>query len=371
MATLSLQEGLSACCKTIVHQVNSLNAPNQYNINKHNGFLQALQSPQNLAGADSSLLAKMRETWGKQSINGLGGSCVFKVEVEKPNCDAAGTTRRLICSNSNTTHPTDRRLQYNVAIESVASMQGYLTLADFQCLCNGTQSDVFNRTITQAMQSILKTVNDEAVAKGETGMGAYTTGVESLTVKKDLNLHSSVNGNFQVQPVGWSPLLLEYEKMQTSGGVIAVGGDMAFQYATSLALTRSVTGEYHVPQGISLYYDPAVQALADETWSNPLLTWAPGAIVLLRYMDNFNSAENHINGANVQRAILTYQGHDFDFVLQVDPSCETIRWVINYEWDLFMLPNSAWGTCLETNQRQAYDIDCEGYDCLQLAPIAA
>jgi len=360
---------LSACCKTIIQQVNSLNSPDKFNTNNTNRFLAALNSPQNLAGVDPALITAMESQYGKRSLNGNGGNCAFKVWLTKPNCDTVTTTRKLLCDNSNTNTPEERRIEYDLSVNEIVSDEGYLTPAQYQCLCNGTRDEVLQRAITDSMQAMLKKANNNAIAKAMLAAGKYTNGQESLTNTKQLNLFNDVNGNFQVQQMGFAPMLLEYDTMQVNGGVLAVGGYQAFQYQVASKLTRQFAGEVATPDGISIWYDPEMQNQASGTAPQPLLTWAPGAIALIRYLDNANGMR--IGGANVERAVLTYQGFDFDFSLSIDAACEKIRWVLNGEWDLWMVPAAAWGDCLVTNQKQLYTIGCLPYDCDQILPPQA
>jgi hypothetical protein len=369
---LSLQEGLSACCKTIVHNLVAMNAPNQYSQLGNKSALNALNSPKNLQGVDPELMNQVKASWGKNAINGGGAGCKLKVWVTKPNCGSS-TAKKSICNNSNTVTPSDLRLEYDLTIEKSRGSEGRIRPIDYNCLCDGGQAETIQREIIRAAENILAYVNNEAVTSIEALMGNYTNGNSSLTNPATLNLFTTANGNFQLQPQGWMPLLLQYQKMQSQGGVIALGGDLAFQYNAMPNLSRGITGEYLLPNDISLWYDTNVQALSDNDNANPLLTWAPGAISLMRYMDNWNSAENHISQpGTVSRAIVPLFGHDFDLTIVADGSCDIIRWVLNYEWDLFALPAAAWGSCAEgtTNMRQAYAIGCGPYECDQLPAVA-
>ena len=149
-----------------------------------------------------------------------------------------------ICNNSNTTHPVENRIEFDVEISNAYSAQGLIEPSDFTCLCNGTQAEVIQREITRAAIKILTSVDKAVVAEIATLMGNYSNGTDSTVTTAPLNLFTTAMGNFQLQPQGWMPLLLEYEKMKTQGGVIAVGGDIAYQYSTLPGLSRSITGEY-------------------------------------------------------------------------------------------------------------------------------
>lgn len=366
---LSAAESLSVCCKTLIHNLTAANAPVNFNSLGNANTLNALQSERNVAGADPRFQQIIQEQWGKHAINDAGSTCKLKLWVEKPSCGAASTIKTL-CDNSNTNAASNDNLQYDVSIVQGAGLDGKIEPTDYNCLCAGTQADVLQREIAKKAKDILSAVNIAALNAIAALPGNYSTAVDSLTTPWNLNLFTTAGGNFQLQPQGWMPLLLEFQKMQTQGGVIAVGGDLAAQYNMMPGLSRGINGEYLLPNDIALWYDHNVNTeVADGvTLINPLIAWEPGSIMLLRYMDNFNVSENHITDANVSKGIVNLYGHDFDLSISRDGKCNILRWTLNYVWDLFHLPASAWNSCREQNGKLMFNIGCEPYDCDQLVP---
>lgn len=367
---LSAAETLSVCCKTLIHNLTASNAPINFNTLGNANTLAALNSPRNLAGADPRFLSTIKDQWGKHAINDGSSTCKLKLWVEKPSCGAASTIKTL-CDNSNTNAPTNDNLQYDVSIVQGAGLDGIIRPTDYNCLCQGSQAAVLQNEISKKAKDILTAVNLAALEAIALLPGKYASGTESLTTPHDLNLFTtSALGGFQMQPAGWMPMQLEYQKMTTTGGVIAIGGDLAAQYQMAPNVTRGIQGEYKLPGDIDLFYDHNVNtAIADGvTFINPLITFAPGSILLMRYMDNFNVQENHIVDANVSKGIVSLYGHDFDLSISRDGKCNILRWTLNYVWDLFHLPASAWNSCMVQNQKLMWNIGCEPYDCDQLVP---
>lgn len=365
---LTADGSLSTCCSTIQRQLIALNAPNTYNELRSYGLINALESQQNLAGIDSGVAAQLRDLWGKGTINDADATCKFKVWVNKPICGTATDGVTSLCGNTNTTGPIEDRVQLDVKIAKAKSVQGKIEPSDVACLCNGTIPDVLLKEINGAAKKILASVEADLVTTVQAAMGDYINGTASLTSPRQLNLFASTATRFEAQPVGWSPLMLEYAQMQINGGVIGVGGNAVFNYFNALQLAPSVAGEYRLPQGINLWYDPNVQALADGTFTNPLLTWAPGSLWIMRYLDNVNNGVNHINDGNVDRSVVDIFGHLFDLSIKRDASCDKLIWVLNFQYDLWNMPQSVFGTCLDTNQKQAYDIGCDIYECADITP---
>lgn len=365
---LTADGSLSTCCKTLQHNLLAINAPNQFNALKHFGLLNALESDQNRAGIDPGVVAQLEALYGRGTINDGSSTCKFKLWVDKPICGTATDGVGTLCANSNTNGPTDNRIQIDVNIGEGRYVEGRIRPTDFQCLCAGTQAEVIQRELNIAAIKILTSVEADLVTAVNAAMGDYIDGTDSKLSPKTLNLFASTATRFEAQPVGWTPLMLQYAQMQTTGGVLAVGGDAAFGYSSALQLAPTLAPSgYALPQGINMWYDPNIQALADATFVNPLLTWAPGALWVMRYLDNVRIAENHIVDANVERVVLDIYGHLFDFSVHRDGSCDTLRWVLNYQWDLWNLPQTVFGTCLDTNQKQAYNIGCDIMDCADLS----
>lgn len=375
--SMVLDQSLSTCCSVLQHQLVSLNAPNTFNEMRNYGILNALESPRNKAGIDQNLMTQLEGEWGKGKLDddGEGVSCKFKLWVETPICATASNGVGTLCNNSTTNVPTNDNVQVDVKITRSKYMTGKIEPSDIKCLCQGTIAQNLNREITKAAKKILKSVNQDLATLIEAAMGNYIDGTASTTTPKVLNLFaSSANIGWQVQPAGWTPLLLEYNQMQVNGGAIAVGGDAVFAYQTSLNLAPSLAGAYNLPNGVETWYDPYIQAtFVDETFTNPLFTWAPGALWLMRYLDNVNVEENHVTDPTVGRTVVNIFGQNFDLLIKRDAACDKLIWVLNYQYDLYQLPQEAWGDCLETNQCQAYDIGCDVLDCTNLygaAPIA-
>lgn len=367
---LTADVSLSTCCKTLQHQLTALNAPDTYNVLRNFGMLNALESQRNMAGVDPGLKTQLENQWGKGAIDDGDATCTFKLWVEKPECGTATSGVGSLCANSNTNAPTDNRIQIDVKIEEGFYKEGRIRPQDFNCLCAGTQAEVISREITYAAKQILNSVELALVTDVQAAMGDYIDGVASLVTPRTLNLFNSSATNFTVQPIGWQPLLNEYAQMQVLGGVIGVGGNAIHAYNTASGLIQDAiaTNGFSLPGGIDTWYDPNVQALADETFVNPFLTWAPGALWIMRYLDNVRVNEYHIKDANVERTVLNIFGHLFDFSIHYDGTCDTARWVLNYQYDLFNLPQSVFGTCLDTNQKQAYDIGCDVFSCGDWTP---
>lgn len=366
MAALTLDNGLSTCCSTIQRQLVALNAPNTYNELRNYGLINALESPQNQAGIDPEIRNTLQGLWGKGTINDGSATCKFKILVQKPTCGTATSGVATLCANSNTNALTEDRVQLDVNIGKSYHVEGKIEPTDVACLCNGTMSEAVLRELNIAAKKILTSVEADLVTTVQASMGDYINGTASLTSPRTLNLFASTATRFEAQPVGWTPLMLEYAQMQTQGGVIGVGGNAVFNYLTALQLAPSLAGEYRLPQGINLWHDPSVQGLADETFTNPLLTWAPGALWIMRYLDNANPAVNHVNDGSVDRSILNIFGHLFDFSVKRDAACDKLIWVLNYQYDLWNMPQSVFGSCLDTNQKQAYDIGCDVYECADI-----
>lgn len=365
---LTADSSLSTCCSTIQRQLLALNAPNTYNELRSYGLINALESPQNLAGVDQGIVQQLQALWGKGTINDADATCKFKVWVEKPVCGTATDGVTSLCGNTNTTGPSEDRIQIDVKIAKAKSVQGKIEPSDVACLCNGTIPDVLRNEMTKAAKKILASVEADLVTTVQASMGDYINGTSSLTSPRTLNLFAATATRFEAQPVGWTPLMLEYAQMQTQGGVIAVGGNAIFNYVTALQLAPSLAGEYRLPSGITTWYDPNVQGLADQTFTNPLLTWAPGALWIMRYLDNVGNDVNHINDGNVDRTVVDIFGHLFDLSIKRAADCDKLIWVLNYQYDLWNLPQTVFGTCLDTNQKQAYDIGCDVLDCADLNP---
>lgn len=374
---MALDQSLSTCCSVLQHQLVALNAPNTYNELRNYGILNALESQRNKAGIDQTLMSGLEGEWGKGKIDddGEGVNCKFKLWVETPTCDTANDGVGSLCNNNTSAAPTNDNIQVDVKITRSKYETGKIEPSDIKCLCQGTIATNLNREITKAAKKILKSVNEDLGTLIGAAMGDYIDGTSSLVTPKILNLFaSSANFGWQVQPAGFIPMLLEYNQMQVNGGAIAVGGNAVFAYAQSLRLAPSLAGGYVLPEGVDLWYDPYVQAtFVDETFTNPLFTWAPGALWLMRYLDNVNIEKNHVTDPTVGRTVVNIFGQNFDLLIKMDAACDKLIWVLNYQYDLYQLPQEAWGDCLETNQCQAYDIGCDIVDCTNLygaAPIA-
>lgn len=361
---------LSTCCSQLQHQLISLNAPNTFNEMRNYGILNALESPRNKAGIDQGLMSQLEAQYGMGKIDddGEGVNCKFKLWVEKPECDTASDGVGTLCSNSTTNAPTNDKVQVDVKITRSKYKTGKIEPSDIKCLCQGTIAQNLTNEITKAAKNILKSVNSDLGDLIGASMGDYIDGTASLVTPKILNLFASSNNfGWQVQPAGWTPMLLEYAQMQVSGGAIAVGGDAVFAYQTSLNLAPSLAGGYNLPNGVETWFDPYIQAnFVDATFTNPLFTWAPGALWLMRYLDNVNVEENHVMDPTVGRTVVNIFGQNFDLLIKRDAACDKLIWVLNYQYDLYQLPQEAWGNCLATNQCQAYDIGCDILDCTNL-----
>lgn len=363
---LTVDLALSACCAELRHQLVALNAPNTYNTLANYGIISALESDQNMAGVDPALKRQLEAQWGKGAMVDGDAACTFKLWVTRPNCGTATEGAGTVCGNSNTTGPVERRTQIDIKIEKAWSTHGKIEPGDFNCLCAGTQAQVLTREIAEGAKAILNSVAAEIATDALAAMGNYTNGIDSKATPIDLNLLSASATGLFAQPVGWTTALLEYRKMQTQGGIIAVGGDLVYAYNSALNLAPSLSpGGYSLPNGVSSYFDTNVQALADATLTAPLLTWAPGALWIMRYLDNVRVAENHIASADVERTVVNLWGQLFDLTIIRD--CEILRWVLQYRYELYALPGDVYGDCLETVQRQVYNVGCDVMDCADLA----
>jgi len=363
---LTADVALSTCCAELRKQLVAVNAPNTFNILRNFGLFNALESPQNMAGIDGGLKQAIESYWGNPNITDDEGVCSLKLWVDKPQCGTASAGAGNICTDSNTNSPNDDRVQVDVRIESAYHKAGTVEPSDVHCLCQGTIAETLNREIGKAAISILNSVELDLVTKALAAMGNYSNGTDSKVSPATINLLAASASRLEAQPVGWTVPLLEYQKMQTTGGILAVGGDHIFAYNQSLNLSPSLSpGGYVLPNGVNTWWDSNVQALVDETFTAPLLTWAPGALWIMRYLSNVNLAQNHIQSPGIERTTVNLFGQIFDLTLKYE--CEKIRWILSYQYDLYNLPDEVYGSCLDTNQRQAYNIGCDVMDCADLA----
>lgn len=364
---MTLDVSLSTCCSQLQHQLVALNAPNTFNELRNYGVLNALESARNKAGIDQNLMRQLEAQWGMGKIddNGEGVNCTFKLWVDTPECGTASNGVGTLCSNSTTNAPTIDKVQVDVKITRSKYATGKIEPSDIKCLCQGSIAENLNIEITKAAKKILKSVNIDLATLVQAAMGDYIDSTASLVTPKNLNLFaSSANFGFQIQPAGWTPMLLEYAQMQVANGAIAVGGDAVFAYQTNLNLAPSLAGGYNLPNGVETWFDPYIQAnFVDATFTNPLFTWAPGALWLMRYLDNVNVEENHVTDPTVGRTVVNIFGHNFDLLIKRDAACDKLIWVLNFQYDLYQLPQEAWGDCLDTNQCQAYNIGCDVVNC--------
>lgn len=360
---------LNKCCATLVQSLAGINAPDRYNQMQTYGMLQALESPRNMAGVDPGIKSAIEQTWGKRSHIAADGVCKTKIRVRKPECGESTAERLTLCANTNTNNPTDDRVDLDLTITKVFGEEGLIEPTDYECLCDGGLAETTLREITKAAKKILRSVNLDLVDMVEDAMGNYIDGTNSQTSPRCLNLFTETANGFVVQPIGWHPLTREYLQMQTVGGVIAVGGNAALGYKDALQLTSGINpGSYVTPSGIEVFYDPDVQDKGTAPLPNWLYTWAPGSLFLMRWMQNVPGDYN-IQSPIVDRRIAVIFGQPFDLDIHYDAVCNTVRWVLNYSYDLWNLPASIWADCLETNQKQAYQICCDTFACADFGTI--
>ncbi len=360
---LTADQTLNKCCATLVRDLVSINAPDTYAQMRNYGVLNALESPQNALGIDGGIKDALQSKWGNTSILDAEGNCSIKIRVRKPTCGEATADRTSLCELDSQNTPQDDRVDLDLRVTKAFSQDGTFGPEDFFCLCDGGSSEMLNREVTKAAKKILNSVNLDLADMVASAMGNYVDGTDSKTSPKTLNIFNSAPNGFVVQPVGWSPLMLQYMLMQTTGGVIAVGGDEAWGYSQALNLTSGINpGSYTLPNGISIYYDPAVQAMATEGLPNWLYTWAPGALWLMRWLSN-DGGDAHVPSPDVTRTIVPIFGQLFDLDIKRVADCDKWIWVLNYSYDLFDLPAELWADCLETNQKQAYQIGCDAFEC--------
>ena len=333
-----------------------------------NGTLKALRSPGNKDGVKT---AQMVSALGTGVADGVT-ACKIEIEFELPDCVAAATSEIDICGTPASIGDTRGYLAQEITL--YAGRAGTWTLDEFDCICE-SPDERMAKTILKLARSIDTQMEQASVAQIATFLSNYADGTDSTDViggnVRQVNI---VNTNF-VNAAEWSKIRAEYRKQFSMDTPIIVGGDILAQYddirmaglgANAVGATNpdklASTGNKYVSYELDAAMATALGSPALPANTSYGVSWMPGAIQILEYMENQGRKEWFYEKST--RTVLNIGGVEYDWYLMFD-ECPAPTWKFKLEkrYDFFHIPDTVYASCFPSNGNLLWLLGCGDPSC--------
>lgn len=337
------------------------------------GTINALLSPANKQGFEIA-----KEFWGR-GMPTSGSSCTVQIKYVKPDCTASGTDYSICTKPDDQTSPFGR---LDFIFESSDVYAKKASLPESLVLCShDTMDEITTASIAMRANKILKDIDAALLTDIFTKLGAYTqddgtAGDVSTVSPIVLGIYNAASN--AVQPLGWLPMLMQFDAKGINGRPIVVGGSFAKGYVDAIKLAGTVNNGVteHLPFDFyySSNYDAAAVAAGQDVKS--IVAWAPGEFQLVEYMDNVKTNLNpkgEFFSETFTRTIInqpTIFGTNisFDWRINYIEGCDRYDYSLHKTVGLFDMPDEL--DCAGGSKKLFFGLGCTDITCPQL-PIPA
>lgn len=338
------------------------------------GVMEALMSPNNRDGVQ---VAQMVSQLGTGVADGAT-ACKIEIEFELPDCVAATASEIDICGAVASIGDTRGYLQQEVT--RYAGRAGTWTLDEFDCICE-SPDERLAKTMMKLARSINKAIEIDAVTQIATYLSNYADGTDSTDVAggntRTLNILNSAG---HVNASEWSKLRAEYRKQFSMDDPILVGGDILAQYddvrlaglgANAVGNTNPdqlVNDNRFISYELDSAMDTALGSPAKAAGTSYAISWMPGAIQMLEYLENQGRKEWFYEQSS--RTTITIDGVVYDWYLKFEEcgSAGEPHWKFKLEkrYDFFHIPASVYSSCFPSNGNLLWLLGCGDATCIDV-----
>ena len=333
-----------------------------------NGTLEALRSPGNKEGVRT---AQMVSALGTGVADGVT-ACKIEIEFELPDCVLATTSEIDICGTPVSIGDTRGYLAQEIKLYS--GRAGTWTLDEFDCICE-SPDERMAKTILKLARSIDTQMENVAVTQIATFLSNYANGDDSTDVAGGKTRVLNIIAKDHVNAAEWSKFRSEYRKQFSMDQPILVGGDVLSIYddirmAGLGQEALGATGSDKLAASANKFVSFEIDSAMATALGSPALpantsyavSWVPGAIQILEYMENQGRKEWFYEKST--RTVIEVGGVEYDWYLMFD-ECPNPVWKFKLEkrFDFFHIPASVYASCFPSNGNLLWLLGCGDATC--------